>query len=153
MKTKKEIWPEGKPTGKDEIERMYRLSYCVDPAFFRKEDVVDLGLDFYRLKEFGEVRMSKSLQVLRKRVPYLWDRMTGDQKAAYVMSDVMSGLQYVDSAVKELEKCVGSLPEAHDGVLMARDGIETVKNGIFARMPAGLRGNLDKGFGKWRQTK
>lgn len=143
MNQTKEVWPGEKPPTKEEVERLYRLSYMVDHVFFRREDVVDLGLDLRRLKEFGEVRMSKGLSVLRKHAPGLWHRMNDLQKAAYIMADVISGLKYVDQAIKELEKVVGPIPEAHDGVSF-------VHTGLFARIPAHLRERLEKGFGKWK---
>ena len=62
---RKEIWPKEQAPSKEEIERMYRMAYCVDPEFFRREDVADFGLDLRRLKEFGEVLMAKKLPVLR----------------------------------------------------------------------------------------
>jgi hypothetical protein len=143
MNQTKEVWPGQKPPTKEEIERLYRLSYMVDHEFFRREDVIDLGLDLRRLKEFGEVRMSKTLGVIRKYAPGLWKRMNDLQKAAYIMADVISGLKYVDQAIKELEKVVGPIPEAHDGVSF-------VHTGLFSRIPSHLRVRLEKGFGKWK---
>lgn len=143
MNQVKEVWPGEKPPTKEEVERLYRLSYMVDHEFLRREDVVDLGLDFRRLKEFGEVRMAKGLSVLRKHAPGLWHRMNDLQKAAYIMADVISGLKYVDQAIKELEKVVGEIPEAHDGVSF-------IHTGLFARIPSHLRERLEKGFGKWK---
>lgn len=143
MNTTKDVWPGAKPPTKEEIERLYRLSYTVDHQFFRREDVVDLGLDIHRLKEFGEVRMSKSLGVLRKHAGSLWKRMNDQQRAAYIMADVISGLKYVDQAIQELEKVLGPLPEAHDGVSF-------VHTGLFSRIPSYLREKLEKGFGKWK---
>lgn len=143
MNQTKETWPGTKPLSKEEVERLYRLSYTVDHEFFKREDVVDLGLDVRQLKEFGEVRFSKSLTVLRKQAPALWKRMNDLQKAAYIMADVMSGLKDVDLAIKELEKVVGPIPDAHDGVSF-------VQTGLFAAIPAHLRDRLEKGFGKWK---
>lgn len=139
----KETWPGTKPPTKEEVERLYRLSYTVDHEFFRREDVVDLGLDVRQLKEFGEVRFTKSLSALRKHAPALWKRMNDLQKAAYIMGDVMSGLKDVDLAIKELEKVVGPIPDAHEG-------ISFVQTGIFASIPSHLRDRLEKGFGKWK---
>jgi hypothetical protein len=139
----KETWPGTKPLSKEEVERLYRLSYTVDHEFFKREDVVDLGLDVRQLKEFGEVRLSKSLTVLRKHIPTLWKRMNDLQKAAYIMGDVMSGLKDVDLAIKELEKVVGPIPQAHEGVSF-------VETGMFAWIPGHLRDRLQKGFGKWK---
>jgi len=140
---KQQVWPGEKPPTKEEVERLYRLSYMVDREFFHREDVVDLGLDVHRLKEFGEVRMSKTLAALRKHAPGLWHRMNDLQKAAFIMADVMSGLKYVDQAIKELEKVVGPIPEAHEGVSF-------VHTGLFSRIPSHLRDRLEKGFGKWK---
>lgn len=148
----KEAWPGEKPPTKEEIERLYRLSYTVDHEFFRREDVIDLGLDLRQLKEFGEARMSKSLSTLRKHAPALWHRMNDLQKAAYIMADVMSGLKYVDQAIKELEKVVGAIPEAHKGIEMASDGVSFLRTGLFSRIPTHLKDRLDKGFGKWKAT-
>lgn len=143
MNETKEAWLGTKNPSKEEVERLYRLSYMVDHEFFRREDVVDLGLDVRQLKEFGEVRFSKSLSVLRKHVPTLWKRMNDLQKAAYIMADVMSGLKGVDLAIKELEKVCGPIPQAHEGVSF-------VQTGMFAWIPSHLRDRLEKGFGKWK---
>lgn len=143
MKTAERTWPGEKLPSKEEVERMYRLAYCVNPDFFRKEDVVDFGLDLYRLKEFGQVRMTKTLAVLRKHAASLWRRMSDAQKAAYILADVIAGLKYVDGAVKELEKLMGAFPEAHES-------IDFIYNQLFAKLPLGLRDKIDLGFGKWK---
>lgn len=138
-----ETWPGSKPPTKEEIERLYRLAYTIDARYYRREDVVDLGLDLHRLKEFGDVRMSKGLPTLRKHAGSLWKRLNDAQRTAYILADVISGLRYVDQAVRELEKEVGPLPEA-------QEGISLVQNSLFSRVPAHLRERLDKGFGKWK---
>lgn len=143
MKTAIQAWPGDKLPSKEEVERMYRLAYCVNPDFFRKEDVVDFGLDLYRLKEFGQVRMTKTLAVLRKHAAPLWRRLSDAQKAAYILADVISGLKYVDGAVKELEKLMGAFPEAHESV-------DFIYNQLFAKLPLGLRDKIELGFGKWK---
>lgn len=143
MKTANTVWPGDKAPSKEEVERMYRLAYCVDPEFFRREDVIDFGLDLYRLKEFGEVRMSKNVGVLRRHAPTLWKRLSDAQRAAYILADVVSGLRYVDGAVKELEKVMGAFPEAHESV-------DFIYHQLFAKLPIGLRNKLEKGFGKWK---
>jgi hypothetical protein len=144
MKTEAKAWPGEKVPTKEEIERMYWLAYCVDPDFFRREDVVDFGLDLYRLKEFGQVRMSKGLGVLRRHATALWKRLSDTQRAAYILGDIISGLRYVDGAVRELEKVMGEFPEAHEGV-------DFIYHQLFAKLPLGLRNKLEKGFGKWKQ--
>jgi hypothetical protein len=143
VKTANTAWPGEKTPTKEEVERMYRLAYCVDPDFFRREDVVDFGIDLYRLKEFGEVRMSKGLAILRRHAPALWKRLSDAQRAAYVLGDVISGLRYVDGAIKELEKLMGAFPEAHES-------IDFIYHQLFAKLPLGLRTRLEKGFGKWK---
>jgi hypothetical protein len=140
----KNIWPGDRSPTKEEIERMYRLAYCVDPDFFRKEDVIDFGLDFYRLKEFGQVQMGKSLGVLRKHAPSLWKRLSDSQKAAYILGDIISGLRYVDGAIRELEKVMGGFSEAHEHV-------DFIYHQLFAKLPVSLRLKLEKGFGKWKR--
>jgi hypothetical protein len=139
-----EIFP-GRLPGKAEIERMYRMAYTVDPKVFRVQDVVDFGLDLHRLKEFGDVRMKKSLAVLRKSCKVLWDRMDDQQKAAFLIGDVITGLRKVSGTLQGLEKVMGPIPEAHEGLEMAQ-------NGLYARIPNDLRGRLDQGFGKWRSN-
>lgn len=143
MNQTKEIWPGGKSPTKEDVERLYRLSYLVDREFFKREDVADLGLDLRRLKEYGEVRMTKGLVVLRKHVQGLWSRMNDLQKAAYIMGDVMSGLVNVDLSIRELEKVVGPIQQAHEGVSF-------IQTGLFAWIPSHLRDRLEKGFGKWK---
>lgn len=143
MNTTKETWPGTKPPTKEELERLYRLAYMIDAQYFKREDVVDLGLDLHRLKEFGEVKMSKGLTVLRKHAGALWKRLNDAQRTAYIIADVFSKLQYIDQAVQELAKEVGPLPEV-------ADGIGLVRTGLFSRVPAHLRERLAKGLGKWK---
>lgn len=142
MKIKNEAWLGEKPPTKDEIERLYKLCYTVDQAYFKKEDVIELGLDLHRLKEFGEVRMKKNLSELRKHVSALWKRMNGSQRAAYIMGDAMSSLDYFERSILELEKILGSLPEVHEGV-------HFIKTGLMTRT-SHLGDRLKKGSGKWK---
>jgi hypothetical protein len=144
MKTKESVWPGEKPPTKEDIERLYRLAYCVDPDYFKKEDVVNLGLDLYRLKEFGQVRMTKSLAVLRKQAPILWKRLSDVQKAAYILGDIIAGLRYVDGALREIEAFIGEFPEGHESV-------DFIHHQLFAKLPMGLRSRLEQGFGKWKK--
>jgi len=143
MNQTKEAWPKEKPPTKEEVERLYRLAYMVDHEFFRREDVVDLGLDVRRLKEFGEVTMTKTLGVIRKHAPALWRRMNDMQKAAYIVSDLYAILKTADQTIQELEKVAGSMAEA-------REWVSYIHTGLFARLPQRLRERLDKGFGKWK---
>lgn len=132
--------------GKIEIERMYRIAYTVDPAFFRITDVVDFGLDLHRLKEFGDVLMKKDLARLRKYAKELWGRMNDHQKAAFLMSNVIEGLRNVAGVLQELEKLTGPMSDAHEGLEMAQ-------NGLYVNIPKTLRDRLDNGFGKWKTKK
>ena len=139
-----ELFPD-RQLGKAEIERMYRMAYTVDPKVFRAQDLVDFGLDLHRLKEFGDVKMKKGLAVLRKGCKALWERMNDQQRAAFLIGDVITGLRKVSGSLQGLEKVMGSIPEAHEGLEMAQ-------NGLYARIPNDLRGRLDQGFGKWRSN-
>ncbi len=143
MLTWNEVFTENRLLGKAEIERMYRIAYTVNPDMFSPQDVVDFGLDLHQLKEFGAVKMKKGLSVLRKNCRALWDRLDDHQKAAFLMGDVVSGLRKVSSVLQDLEKLMGTIPDAHEGLQM-------VQNSIYARMPKAWRDRADQGFGKWR---
>jgi hypothetical protein len=145
MTTLSEAWPGKRLPAKVEIERMYRIAYTVDPNFFKIHDVVDFGLDLHRLKEFGDVTMKKDLTQLRKYAKGLWGRMDDHQKAAFLMGNVIEGLRDVASVLQDLEKVIGPMPDAHEGLEMAQ-------NGLFATIPKALRERLDKGFGKWKSN-
>jgi hypothetical protein len=138
-----EAFPGKKMPGKTEIERMYRIAYTVDPAIYRIQDVIEFGIDIHRLKEFGEVLMKKDVSKLRKGVRALWDRMDDHQKAAFLVGDVVSSLKNLGKLVADLEKLMGPIMEAHEG-------LELIQNGLFARIPKALRDRLERGFGKWR---
>ena len=145
MLTWSEAFPGNKMPGKTEIERMYRIAYTVDPAIYRIQDVIDFNIDLRLLKEFGEVRMKKDVSKLRKGAKALWDRMDDHQKAAFLVGDVVSSLQSLAKTVADLEKLMGPILEAHEG-------LELIQNGLFARIPKALRQRLEKGFGKWRSN-
>lgn len=139
----KDTWPGKKTPGKSDIERMYRIAYTVDPSIYRMQDVIDFGLDLHRLKEFGDVVMKRDLSRLRKGAKELWGRMDNHQRAAFLMGNVIEGLRGVSGVLLDLEKLMGPMPDAHEGLAMAQ-------NGLFATIPKTLRDRLDKGFGKWR---
>lgn len=143
MNAPSETWPGKKMPGKTEIERMYRIAYTVDPGFYRMQDVIDFGLDLHRLKEFGDVIMKKDLAQLRKRAKDLWGRMDDHQKAAFLMGTVIEGLRNVAGVLQDLERLMGPMPDAHEGLEMAQ-------NGLYVRIPKSLRDRLDRGFGKWK---
>lgn len=140
QKEKKSVEP---GDSKEEIERLYRMAYCVDPGFLRPQDVVDLGIDVVLLKEFGQVRMKKTVAVLKRHVNKLWARMSTEQKAAYILSDILSGLAFLADALSALEGYMGPLPGVQEEVDMAY-------NALFTRIPRPLWQKLEKGFGKWK---
>jgi hypothetical protein len=129
--------------GKAEIERMYRMAYCVDSGIYRPDDVVDFGIDLRRLKEFGEVEMKKDLSQLRRRATVLWNRMDAHQKAAFLIGDVVAALRTAGGALRALEAVLGRLDEAHDGIDMAY-------NGLFSKVSGPLKERVEQGLGKWR---
>lgn len=141
--------PAGKASGsekqpeRDDVERMYRVAYLMDPAFFRREDVVDFGVDLHRLKEFGEVRMGKPLTVIRKNVHALWKRMNDEQRSAFMIGEVISRLNDVTETLRHLEAVMGDAPDVHEFVEFARGN-------LLARIPVDLGAKLGRGSGKWR---
>lgn len=143
MLTWSEAFPGKWMPAKTEIERMYRIAYTVDPAIYRVQDVIDFGIDIRRLKEFGEVLMKKDVSKLRKGAKSLWDRMDDHQKAAFLVGDVYSALKDLTKTIGDLEKLMGPILEAHEG-------LELIQNGLFARIPKALRDRIQRGFGKWR---
>lgn len=128
---------------KVDIERMYRLAYCVNPNIFKPEDVIHFGIDLHRLKECGEVEMKKPLCQIRKHVSLLWQRMDHHQRAAFFTGDLIDGLRKVTAAIKNIEQVLGPLIDV-------RDNVEEVYHSLFAHMPRGFRERTEKGFGKWK---
>lgn len=141
------MWPMDQNPAKSEIEQMLKLAYYVDPSILRPEDVVNFGVDFHRLKEFGEVRMKKDVKRLRSHLPKLWERMTDDQKAAFLINGVLERLEEISTILGHLEEMTGELQETHEGMDMAL-------HGIWAKLPLGLRERLKRGLGKeWSKPK
>lgn len=143
MTSKNETWPGRQMLDKNEIERMYRIAYSVNPSFLKIHDVVDFGIDLHRLKEFGDVTMKKELPKLRKGAKELWSRMDDHQKAAFLVGTVIEGLRNVAGVLQDLEKLMTPMPDVHDGLEMAQMG-------LYTRIPKSLRDAVDKGFGKWK---
>jgi len=103
---------------------------------------VDFGLDFYRLKEVGEVDMKKDLGKLRPHVQALWDRMNTAQRTMFLYSYFAQGCNYLTSLLGDLEPLLGGdvKPEIHLlGTLISK---------VNQRFPAELQDKLDEGFGK-----
>jgi len=136
------VWPTNRAPMKAQIERMYKLAYTMDSSLFKREDVVDFGIDLYRLKEFGEVRMSKPLGKLRKQISDLWDRMDAHQRAAFIMSYLVDTLRSMDVLVKDLEMEIGELKEV-------REALTWMNSGLFGKFPKGLQKKLQLGLERW----
>lgn len=136
------VWPSNKAPIKEEIERMYKCAYYVDRAFFKPSDLVDFGLDFYKLKEAGEVEMKKDLAKLRPHVQGLWDRMNTAQRTMFLYSYFALGCQYLGSILGDMEPLLGGdlKPEMHF--------LNTLISKVNQKFPAELQDKLNEGFGK-----
>lgn len=142
MKTADAVWPTNRAPDKDQIVRMYRLAYMMSTAVLRREDVVDFGLDLHRLKEFGEVRMSKPLTTLRKHVPGLWARMDKQQRAAFILSYLLESLENVGSLVKNLEVEMGEVKDVHESLVW-------MNTFLLGKFPKELQERLRQGRERW----
>lgn len=139
------VWPTNKAPIKEEIERMYKCGYYFDSAFFKPQDLVDFGLDFHRLKEFGEVDMKKGLGKLRPHVQKLWDRMGQAPRVMFLYSYFSQGLEYMSALLDDMEKTLGG-----------KGGGETKEQYILIKLlesvrlnfPLELTRKLESGFGK-----
>jgi|FLYK01.1.fsa_nt_gi hypothetical protein len=137
------VYPRNPSPLKPEIERMVKLAYLVDPAILRPQDIVDFGIDLHRLKEFGEVRLSKPLGHLRKLVPALWGRMNAHQRAAFLLSYVVDGLKQVEETLKDLEREIGDLSEARQGITLALSG-------LFGKVPRRIVRRIGEASAMWK---
>jgi hypothetical protein len=139
------VWPTNKAPIKEEIERMYKCAYYFDSSFFKPTDLVDFGIDFHRLKEFGEVDMKKDLPKLRQHVQKLWDRMGQAQRTIFLYSYFNQGCQYLSSLLEDLERALGGKggSETKEQYMLGRL-LEVVRK----KFPEDLQDKLDKGFGK-----
>lgn len=146
MKAGEAVWPSNRAPSKGQVERMYRLAYIIDPEFFRREDVVDFGIDLYRLKEFGEVRMSKSLAQVRRHVPDLWSRMDAHQRAAFISSYLLGALHSVRGFLGDLEREIGDLKDV-------KEALALVEGGLFGMFPRALQNRLRQGLERWGNGK
>jgi hypothetical protein len=112
-------WPSNRRPSREQVERLYRLAYLLDPDIFKPSDAVNFGVDFRKLKEFGEVSMSKDVGVLRRHLPALWDRLSMEQRAAFHMSYMLDGLEYAASTLGSLEANIGDTKEVHEALTWA----------------------------------
>lgn len=130
---------------KDEAERMVMVAYYIDKKFLRPTDIVDLGIDLYRLKECGEVRMSKSPAKLRPHTAGLWGRMTDPMKAMFLWS-------YFCSKAEELRNILDQLgPLVKSSCREERSRIEQMLGTMALKLPKELQEKIREGFGReWR---
>jgi len=141
MTIHKKIWPDNRTPIKEEIERMYKCAYYIDRNFFRPQDLVDFGLDFYRMKEFGEIEMKKELSKLRPHVQALWDRMNPAQRTMFLYSYLVQGCNYVLSILGSVAPFVGDTKSEERTIAM-------LCAGLSRKFPQDLQEKLNEGFGK-----
>ena len=137
----KELKAVRKPTTKDQVLRMYKVAYYLDRSFFKPADLVDFGLDIYRLKEFGEVRMKKTWSKIRPQADQLWARMTDPMKAMFYWSYYCEGLDYLRLILGEMEPFVKN-------VALDRSGIEELSRSMSQKLPPALQSKIVQGFGR-----
>lgn len=137
----KELKAVRKPTTKEEVERMYKVGYYLDRSFMKPTDVVDLGLDLYRLKEFGEVRMKKTLAKIRPYADAIWARMTDPMKVMFYWSYFCQWLDYGRLIVDEMEPLVRN-------VGFERKSIESMSSTMYQKLLPELQKKIKEGFGR-----
>lgn len=141
MNATKQVWPTNKEPDKREIERMYKCAYYLDRSFFRPEDMLELGIDVLRLKEFGEVVMKKPLSHLRTRVGALWERMSRAQRTMFLYTYYVQGVKHLQGLLSLMEGEIGSM-------MTERHGLSSFLGAMFRRFPEDLQKKLKDGVGK-----
>jgi len=121
---------------------MYRLAYLVDSSIFRPIDAVNFGIDVRRLKEYGEVSMSKPVKKIRTHALALWERLSREQRAAFFMSFLLEELELVSSIVINLEEQIGSLQDV-------REALTWINLTLFGKFPKHVVQRLESALGKW----
>ncbi len=130
---------------REDAERMLKIAYYIDKKFLRPIDMVDFGIDVYRLKECGEVRMSKSRSKVKPHVLELWGRMTKPMKAMFMWS-------HFCECVDELRKVHQELQALGEPVQNQRLELDVAIARTSAMLPAELQAKIKEGFGKeWRR--
>lgn len=142
MRGTETVWPTNRTPPREQIERLYRLAYLVEPAVFSPEDAVAFGLDVRRLKEFGQVRMTKPLVQLRRRLPDFWARLRPRVRAIFIASYMVERLPPLDAMAEELQRETGEGGE----IKMALGLIRSTLFGVF---PREIDRKLREGLGKW----
>jgi hypothetical protein len=130
---------------REEAERMYRLAYLVDSSIFRPIDAVNFGIDVRRLKEYGEVSMSKPVTKIRAHASALWERLSREQRAAFFMSYLLEELEQVSATVLGLEEQIGGLQDV-------REALTWINLTLFGKFPKHVVQKLEAALGKWMLT-
>lgn len=130
---------------KEDAERMVKIAYYLDRKFLRPIDMVDFGIDVYRLKECGEVRMSKSLSKIRPHVAGLWARMTDPMRAMFLWS-------HLCQSVDELRVILAEMAPIIKSTKADADYLNLFLGSMAMKLPPELQAKIKDGFGKeWRR--
>lgn len=129
---------------KEEAERMVKVAYYLDKNFLRPLDFVDFGIEVYRLKECGEVRMSKSHAKIKPHAAKLWGRMTKPMQAMFLWS-------HFCELVDEMRLIYQELRELGEPTQDGRLQLDAVIAKTAAMLPKELQEKIKEGFGRdWR---
>jgi hypothetical protein len=141
--TLERAWPNNQKPSREQIERLYRLAYLLDSDLLKPSDMMSFGIDVRKLKEFGEVSMSKNVGVLRRHLPALWERLSKEQRAAFLMSYMLEGLEYTTATLGTLEAQIGDTKEVHEALTWA---LYT----LFGLFPRAVMQRLQLALRKWK---
>jgi predicted transcriptional regulator len=137
------LWPLKRLPQKDDIERMYKVAYYLDSKFFRKEDVVDLGLDLHKLKECGSVEMKKDLTKLRAMVGKVWTRMSSSAHVMFIYSYFWEHLRDMKDLLNELEIYIEKKSTGWEA-----STLDALSESLYRKFPEDLQKKIKSGFGK-----
>lgn len=126
---------------KDEAERMYKIAYYLDKKFLRPIDVVDLGIDVYKLKECGEVRMAKSPSKIKPYTAEIWGRMTESMRAMFLWS-------YLCEEIDSLRATLRQLKPIAKNVRLEELALDSILNSMSIKLPPELQAKIKEGFGR-----
>lgn len=129
-------------SAKEEAERMCKIAYYLDKKFLRPIDLVELGIDVYRLKECGEVRMSKKPSEIKPHVDRIWHRMTDPMKAMLLWSNLCREMDMARELILQL----GSFSKISMQGELAH--LDAVLASMSRKLPAELQEKIKDGFGK-----
>lgn len=126
---------------KDEAERMVKIAYYIDKRFLRPTDMVVMGIDVYRLKECGEVRMSKSPAELKKFTMGLWDRMTEPMKAMFLWSHLCQGVEELRALLRQFHPIIKNTRSEENN-------LDAIQATMSMKLPTELQAKIKEGFGR-----